>query len=120
MSELYDCDVVAIRSAGSCDTPHPVCRDSGGVGSTFRLQISGNKVTWMDCFSCFGTWSGGDFSCLLDNGVTTAGGSPCLPQQWVVQHQDLSGRPLKAGEIYAGIVVNNMFRYPFMAQCAPH
>jgi hypothetical protein len=74
-------------------------------------------VTWVGCFSCVGTWSGGDFSCQLSSGATAAGGMPCPAEPWVLSQQDPNpARPLNPGEIYAGIPVNNAFN----AHCALH
>jgi hypothetical protein len=81
------------------------------------MQITGDHVEWVDCFSCVGTWTKGDFYCDLDRGVTTAGpgGEPCPSEPWVVLQQDPNPeRPLEPGEIYAGIPVSNAFN----AHCA--
>jgi hypothetical protein len=114
---LWDCRVVQVRTAPTCDEPRPVCSDA--VPGPFQMQISGIDVEWVGCFSCAGVWSGGDFRCDLDPGVTTAGpgGPPCPSEPWVVLQNDPDpGRPLEPGEIYAGIPVNNAYN----AHCARH
>jgi len=115
MDGLYDCRVVQIRYAPTCNVPRPVCADALGP---FQMQITGDQVEWVDCFSCVGTWTKGDFYCDLDPGVTTAGpgGEPCPSEPWVVLQQDPNPeRPLEPGEVYAGIPVSNAFN----AHCAP-
>jgi hypothetical protein len=106
----YHCLVVQIRSCnGCCQEPQPTCDGADAATTPFDMQISGNMVSWVGCFSCMGSWSGSDFACTVDGGVT------CPPQPWVVLHADpVPDRPLNPGELYAGIPVNNAFN----AHCA--
>ena len=112
---LYDCRVVQLRTAPTCGVPRPACPDALGP---FQMLISGGTISWVDCFSCDGKWTDGDFSCQLDAGATTGGpgGEPCPPEPWVVLQEDPDPfRPLDPGEIYAGIPVSNAYN----AHCAP-
>ena len=114
---LYACQVVQVRTGGSCSEPRPVCSDA--FPGPFQMRISGNTVEWVGCFSCLGFWTAGDFECDLDPGVTTAGpdGAPCPSEPWLMLHRDPnSGRPLAPGEIYAGVPVGNAYN----AHCARH
>ena len=111
----YDCRIVQIRTAPTCAVPRPACADALGP---FQIQICGDQVEWVGCFSCAGIWTDGDFYCDLDPGVTTGGpgGQPCPSEPWVVLQQDPNPeRPLEPGEIYAGIPVNNAYN----VHCAP-
>jgi hypothetical protein len=106
----YHCVVVQIRSCdGCCQEPQPACGGADAATAAFDMQISGNTVSWVGCFSCTGSWSASDFACSVDAGVT------CPPEPWVVLHADpVPSRPLNTGELYAGIPVNNAFN----AHCA--
>lgn len=113
----WDCRVVQVRTAPTCDEPRPVCLDE--FPGPFQLRISGLVMEWVGCFSCSGTWSEGDFRCDLDPGATTAGpgGSPCPSEPWVfLQQEPDPDRPLAPGEHYAGIPVGNAYN----AHCARH
>ena len=61
-------------------------------------------------FSCSGAWDGGTFTCLIAGCPfegCAACNMTCPGVTWMISPQDPGGRPLAAGELYAGIPSNN-------------